>query len=114
MESRFARFMIKAGTWFTLAFLYIPLALVVLYAFNDSIGQAWPIEHFTTKWFGIAWRSPDVREALAQLPGGRDGRDADGARAGERRGVRRPPVPVLRAQRRVVPRWCSRSRCPGS
>jgi putative spermidine/putrescine transport system permease protein len=65
MESRFARIMIKAGTWFVLAFLYIPLGVVVIYAFSDSIGQAWPIERFTTKWFGIAWRSPDVREALA-------------------------------------------------
>jgi putative spermidine/putrescine transport system permease protein len=65
MESRFARTMIKGGTWFTLAFLYVPLAVVVIYAFNDSIGQAWPIESFTTKWFGIAWRSPQVREALA-------------------------------------------------
>jgi putative spermidine/putrescine transport system permease protein len=64
MESRFARSMIKAGTWFTLAFLYIPLGVVVIYAFNDSIGQAWPIEGYTTKWFGIAWRSRDVREAL--------------------------------------------------
>lgn len=64
MESRFARILIKAGTWFTLAFLYIPLGVVVIYAFNDSIGQAWPIKSYTTKWFGIAWRSPDVREAL--------------------------------------------------
>jgi putative spermidine/putrescine transport system permease protein len=64
MESRFARGLLKAGTWFTLAFLYLPLAVVVLYAFNDSVGQKWPIEGFTTKWFGIAWRSPDVREAL--------------------------------------------------
>lgn len=64
MESRAARILIKAGTVFTLAFLYVPLAIVVLYAFNDSIGQAWPIENFTTKWFGVAWRDPRVREAL--------------------------------------------------
>ena len=25
--------------------------IVVLYAFNDSVAQAWPIEQFTTKWF---------------------------------------------------------------
>lgn len=64
MESRAARILIKAGTVFTLAFLYVPLAIVVLYAFNDSIGQAWPIEDFTAKWFGVAWRDPRVREAL--------------------------------------------------
>jgi putative spermidine/putrescine transport system permease protein len=65
VESRAARIAIKAGTVFTLAFLYVPLAIVLLYAFNDSIGQAWPIQDFTTKWFGIAWREPKVREALA-------------------------------------------------
>ncbi|MEX2406030.1 MAG: ABC transporter permease, partial [Actinomycetota bacterium] len=65
MESRAARIAIKVGTVFTLAFLYVPLGIVLLYAFNDSIGQAWPIKEFTTKWFGIAWREPKVREALA-------------------------------------------------
>ncbi|HEY7659132.1 MAG TPA: ABC transporter permease [Actinomycetota bacterium] len=65
METRGARILIKAGTVFTLVFLYVPIAIVVLYAFNDSIGQAWPIEDFTLKWFGIAWRDPNVREALA-------------------------------------------------
>jgi putative spermidine/putrescine transport system permease protein len=64
MESRAVRILVKAGTVLTLVFLYVPLAIVVLYAFNDSIGQAWPIEDFTTKWFGVAWRDQQVREAL--------------------------------------------------
>jgi putative spermidine/putrescine transport system permease protein len=64
MESASARVAIRIGAAFTLLFLYVPLAMVVLYAFNDSIGQAWPIEDFTGKWFGIAWREPSVREAL--------------------------------------------------
>jgi putative spermidine/putrescine transport system permease protein len=64
VESRTARVLIRLGTVFTLAFLYVPLGIVVLYAFNDSIGQAWPIEDFTTRWFGVAWRAPQVREAL--------------------------------------------------
>jgi putative spermidine/putrescine transport system permease protein len=64
MESRAARFGIKAGSVFTLAFLYVPLAIVVIYAFNDSIGQAWPIQNYTTKWFGIAFREERVRQAL--------------------------------------------------
>jgi putative spermidine/putrescine transport system permease protein len=64
MESRAARLGIKAGSVFTLAFLYVPLAVVVIYAFNDSIGQAWPIKDYTTKWFGIAFRDERVRQAL--------------------------------------------------
>ena len=64
MESRAARILIRAGSAFALVFLYVPLAIVVLYAFNNSIGQSWPITSFTTKYFGLAWRNPLVREAL--------------------------------------------------
>jgi putative spermidine/putrescine transport system permease protein len=65
MESRATRVLVKAGTAVTLLFLYVPLAIVVIYAFNDAIGQSWPIRDYTTKWFGIAFREPAVREALA-------------------------------------------------
>jgi putative spermidine/putrescine transport system permease protein len=64
MESRAARILIRVGTVLTLGFLYVPLVVVVLYAFNDSVAQRWPIPDYTLKWFGIAWRSPEVREAL--------------------------------------------------
>ena len=64
METRGFRILIKVSAALLLVFLYVPLAIVVLYAFNDSVAQAWPIEEFTTKWFGIAWHSPQVREAL--------------------------------------------------
>ena len=64
MESRTARWLIRFGSVVALLFLYIPLVIVVLYAFNDSIGQKWPISHFTTKYFSLAWHNPDLREAL--------------------------------------------------
>jgi putative spermidine/putrescine transport system permease protein len=64
MESKTARFFIKAGSVIAMLFLYVPLALVVIYSFNASIGQKWPIEEFTTKYWTLAWKSPDVREAL--------------------------------------------------
>ena len=64
MESRAARILIGAGTVVTLVFLYVPLAIVVIYAFNDEIGQAWPIQDYTWKWFAIAFRTAAVREAL--------------------------------------------------
>ena len=64
MESRLARIGIKAGTVVTLLFLYVPLFVVAIYAFNDQIGQAWPIQDYTTKWFGIAFREARVRDAL--------------------------------------------------
>ena len=64
METRAARVLIKGGSVLTLLFLYVPLMVVAIYAFNDSIGQAWPIQDYTTKWFGVAFREPAVREAL--------------------------------------------------
>ena len=64
MESRAARILVRGGSVLTLAFLYIPLGIVAIYAFNDSIGQAWPIQDYTTKWFGVAFREAAVREAL--------------------------------------------------
>jgi putative spermidine/putrescine transport system permease protein len=64
VESRSARWLIRFGSVVALMFLYVPLVVVVLYAFNDSIGQKWPISHFTTKYFGLAWRNPDLHEAL--------------------------------------------------
>ena len=65
MESKTARVLIRFGSIVALLFLYVPLAIVVVYAFNNSIGQKWPIQSFTTKYFGLAWRNPNLREALA-------------------------------------------------
>jgi putative spermidine/putrescine transport system permease protein len=64
MESRGARIFVKAMTVFVLGFLYLPLLVVVVYAFNTSQGQSWPISGFTTHWFADAWRNEEVRAAL--------------------------------------------------
>ena len=64
MGSTWARNLVRAGSLFTLAFLYVPLAIVAIYAFNDAIGQSWPIKDYTAKWFGIAFRDERVRDAL--------------------------------------------------
>jgi putative spermidine/putrescine transport system permease protein len=103
METRGFKILIKVFAALLLVFLYVPLAIIVLYAFNDSVAQAWPIEEFTTKWFGIAWRSPQVREALANSLEVATIATLFALALGSAAGVRRPPVPVLRTQRRVVP-----------
>jgi putative spermidine/putrescine transport system permease protein len=63
-ESRASRILLRLGAGATLAFIYFPLVVIAVYAFNENISQTWPIEHYTTKWFGVAWRDPDVRGAL--------------------------------------------------
>jgi putative spermidine/putrescine transport system permease protein len=54
------------GAWVTLVllFLYIPMAIIALYAFNSSNVQGWPIAGLTTKWFGPAWHDQELRDAL--------------------------------------------------
>ncbi len=64
MESRGLRIAIRVAVWVVLAFLYVPLAVVVLYAFNPARSNVWPIPGLTLRWFGVAWRNGDVREAL--------------------------------------------------
>jgi putative spermidine/putrescine transport system permease protein len=65
MESRVARLVIRAGTAVTLAFLYLPLVVLAVYAFNKSFSQAWPPELWTLKWFRQAWHDPNLRPAIA-------------------------------------------------
>jgi putative spermidine/putrescine transport system permease protein len=64
MESRGARIFFRVMAWLAMAFLYIPLAMVALYAFNKDPGNTWPPNLFTTKWFTLAWEDPDLRPAI--------------------------------------------------
>jgi putative spermidine/putrescine transport system permease protein len=47
-----------------LAFLFVPILIIMLFAFNTSTIQSWPIPGFTFKWFPETWNDPEVREAL--------------------------------------------------
>src|SRR5919201_4958590 len=64
METRSTRHALAAWTGLVLLFLWFPLALIMVYAFNRSNVQSWPIPGFTTKWFRVAWDSADVRSAI--------------------------------------------------
>ena len=62
--SRASRLLLRAGTAVTLAFLYLPLLVIALYAFNSRRTLKWPIPGLTLDWFGRAFDNPGVREAL--------------------------------------------------
>jgi putative spermidine/putrescine transport system permease protein len=64
MEGRWTRIGLRVWTGFLLAFLYIPIALIILYAFNSSKIETWPIAGYSLSWFKVAWHDPDVRSAL--------------------------------------------------
>ena len=64
MESRGLRIALRVWVALVLLFLFIPIALIVLYAFNKSNIQSWPIPGVTTHWFAVAWDDSQVRSAL--------------------------------------------------
>jgi putative spermidine/putrescine transport system permease protein len=53
-------------TWVVLAllFMYIPLIILAVYAFNSSNVQKFPIPGLSTRWFVLAWHDPHVHSAL--------------------------------------------------
>ncbi len=64
VESRLTRILLRLGAAVTLAFIYIPLFVIALYAFNRNVTQAWPIENYSMRWFSVAFHDEKVRDAL--------------------------------------------------
>jgi len=64
METRGTRWGLGVWTGLVVLFLWFPLALIMIYAFNSSNVQSWPIPGFTTHWFSVAWHSQEVRDAI--------------------------------------------------
>jgi putative spermidine/putrescine transport system permease protein len=64
METRGTRIGLWAFAAVVVAFLWIPLVIMGVYAFNSSNIQSWPIAGFSTKWFSEAWHDDEVRTAL--------------------------------------------------
>jgi putative spermidine/putrescine transport system permease protein len=64
VESLSTRILLRLGALATLAFLYVPLFVIGLYAFNEQVTQGWPIQDFSTKWFSTAYHDEGVRNAL--------------------------------------------------
>jgi putative spermidine/putrescine transport system permease protein len=62
--SRPVRWLLRIGTGVTLAFLYAPLIVVAIYAFNKTRVQTWPPTGLTTSWFDKAIHNPGARDAL--------------------------------------------------
>jgi putative spermidine/putrescine transport system permease protein len=64
MEGRTTRAVLVAWVVGVLLFLFVPIATIVLFAFDRSNVQSWPIKRFTTHWFSVAWDDPSVKSAL--------------------------------------------------
>lgn len=62
--SRSAKFILGATTSLVLLFVYAPLLLVVINSFNADRTFGWPPRGFTLEWWGKAFDSAGVRDAL--------------------------------------------------
>ena len=65
MLSSGAKRVVRGWTVLILLFFYIPLALVLVNAFNSSRTFAFPPSGFTTRWWVAAWNSEGVWKGLA-------------------------------------------------
>ena len=64
MESKGLRVALRIWVALVLVFLFVPIATIVLYAFNRSNIESWPIPGFSLHWFTVAWHDPEVRSAF--------------------------------------------------
>jgi len=69
MDPKGIRVLTRIWSWFVLAFLYVPLLVIVIYAFNKDRIPSFPTALFTLHWFRVVWSDPNVapgiRAALA-------------------------------------------------
>jgi putative spermidine/putrescine transport system permease protein len=64
MEGRAARIALAVWAAAVICFLWVPLLIIMVYAFNRSNVQSWPLPGLSTKWFPVAWHDPQVHAAF--------------------------------------------------
>jgi putative spermidine/putrescine transport system permease protein len=64
MEPRAVRIGLRAASTFVMLFLYLPLLVIVMQAFSASPIPGWPIGHYSTRWFRLAWHDQFARKAF--------------------------------------------------
>jgi putative spermidine/putrescine transport system permease protein len=58
------RIALRIASGLTLAFIYLPIAIIVLYSFNAARVATWPIAGLTLDWYGRALGNAGIRSAL--------------------------------------------------
>jgi putative spermidine/putrescine transport system permease protein len=62
--SRGARWLLRGAMAVGLAFVYLPLVIVLVNSFNADRTFAWPPPRWTTQWWARAWANEGARDAL--------------------------------------------------
>ncbi len=63
-EPRYMRIFLRVVSILVLGFIYLPLVVLAIYAFNSSRIQVWPPVGFTLQWFAEAAANPGVVRAV--------------------------------------------------
>ena len=64
MDTRATRIGLGIASALVIAFLWVPILIILAYAFNGSALQTWPIQNLTLHWFHEAWTDQEARDAL--------------------------------------------------
>jgi putative spermidine/putrescine transport system permease protein len=64
METTAAKIALTAWVVLVLLFLFIPILIILVYAFNASNIQSWPIAGLSLRWFASAAENQEIRTAL--------------------------------------------------
>jgi putative spermidine/putrescine transport system permease protein len=64
MMGRRTRAAFAVWTALIIAFLFVPILLIIVYAFNPSNVQSWPLDGLSTKWFSATFQDESMRKAL--------------------------------------------------
>jgi putative spermidine/putrescine transport system permease protein len=64
METRTTKLALAAFSALVIVFLWLPIVIICLYAFNSSNVQSWPIAGLSWKWFAPAIHDPNMQQAL--------------------------------------------------
>jgi putative spermidine/putrescine transport system permease protein len=63
-SSRVSRIAFAVWTVLIMLFLFVPIAIIIVYAFNPSNVQSWPLSGLSTRWFSTTWHNAEARHAL--------------------------------------------------
>jgi len=64
VNTRSTKISLAVCSLLVIAFLWIPLVIIGLYAFNKSNIQGWPISSWTLHWFSVTWHNAEARAAF--------------------------------------------------
>ena len=62
--SRMSKVSLQTIVVAVLVFIYAPLLVLIMNAFNEGQISSWPIEGFSLKWWAVAYESQEIRAAL--------------------------------------------------